>query len=201
MIRFIFLALLLNLSKTSNAQLTPLPGPPRLTTKREREESLRNRNCSVRHRYSAAKRLTIYPFSKASKVLLVSFKKPTSIVMGGQVPLKNGKVDYAKLYEINTLNNIQIDSLTQILYNIGYRGPFFTEIDIKCYNPRNAMLFVDVSGKTFAYIELCFECMGHRVSSTRVNTGDFCEQKYELLENFFKDSGIRFGTIEKEFDN
>jgi hypothetical protein len=60
---------------------------------------------------------------------------------------------------------------------------------------------VDVSGKTFAYIELCFECMGHRVSSTRVNTGDFCEQKYELLENFFKDSGILFGTIEKEFDN
>jgi hypothetical protein len=201
MIRFIFLALLLNLSKTSNAQLTPLPGPPRLTTKREREESQRNRNCSVRHKYSAAKRLTIYPFSKASKVLLVSFKKPTSIVMGGQVPLKNRKVDYVKLYEIKTLNNIQIDSLTQILYNIGYRGPFFTEIDIKCYNPRNAILFVDVSGKTFAYIELCFECMGHRVSSTRVNTGDFCEQKYELLENFFKESGIRFGAIEKEFDN
>jgi hypothetical protein len=201
MIRYIFLVLLFSLAKTSFAQRRPLPGPPRIISKQEREESERNRNCATRHKYSAAKRLAMYPFSKASKVQLVSFKRPDSIFMGGQVPLKNGAVDYTKLKEIKTLNKIQIDSLTQILYNIGYRGPFFTEIDIKCYNPRNAILFVDMSGKAFAYIELCFECMGHRVSSPMVKTGDFCEQKYELLENFFKGSGIRFGTIEKEFIN
>ncbi|HJW15781.1 MAG TPA: hypothetical protein VJ499_01595, partial [Flavisolibacter sp.] len=146
-------------------------------------------------------RLKIYPFSKASKVQLVSFKKPGSIVMGGHIPLKKGIVNNTKLNEIITLNKIQVDSLKSLLYNVGYRGVFFTEVDIKCYNPRNAIVFVDESGKGFEYIELCFECMKNMLSSKKVNAGDFCEQKYELLENYFKEAGIRYGTLEKEYEN
>ena len=84
-------------------------------------------------------------------------------LMSSLIPLKNGRVDQAKLKERITLSNLQIDSLTSILFNVTYRGPFFTEVDVKCYNPRNAILFIDETGKELAFIELCFECMKHRL--------------------------------------
>jgi len=201
MIRYIILFLLIGFAKPSFAQFKPLPGPPRIVSQTERAESDCNRNCQYRYKYSVEERLKIYPFSKASKVQLVSFTKTPYSGMNSLIPLKNGRVDQAKLKESITLSNLQIDSLTSILYNVSYRGPFFTEVDVKCYNPRNAILFIDTTGKEFAFIELCFECMKHRLSSKRINPGDFCEQKYDLLENYFKDAGIRFGTIEKEHAN
>ena len=190
---------MIGFAKPLFAQLKPLQGPPRIISQTEKAESDSNRNCQYKYKYSVEERLKIYPFSKASKVQLVSFNKPLSGARGSYIPLKNGRVDQTKLKEIITLSSKQIDSLTSILYNVSYRGAFFTEVDVKCYNPRNAILFIDATGKDFAFIELCFECMKYRLSSKKINPGDFCEQKYDLLENYFKDAGISFGIIEKEY--
>jgi hypothetical protein len=108
--------------------------------------------------------------------------------------MKNGRVDLTRLKETKTLSNNQVDTLTDLLYNQSYTGPFYTNQKSGCYNPRNAVLFLDSSHQAFAFIELCFECQGHRLSSTKVKAGDFCNQKYDLLREFFATNGISFGV-------
>ena len=52
-------------------------------------------------------------------------------------------------------------------------------------------------GKAFEFIELCFECSGLRLSSEKIKTGEFCDQKYEMIKDFFLRHGVEFGTIEE----
>ena len=107
--------------------------------------------------------------------------------------MKNNSVDYSQLDEVKTLNKTEVQNLTNIIYNTGYKGHIFTISESGCYNPRNAILFVDAIGKTFAFIEICFQCQGRRTSSAKVKVGEFCNQKYDLLKDFFKNAGIEIG--------
>jgi hypothetical protein len=190
---------LLFICTIAQAQLKPLDikHPP---TKSQRMQSEANTHCKMHNKYSAEQRRGFYPFSKASRVELISYNWPDSIVMGGEVPLKGGQLDATYIKEVKVLSNSQIDSLTQILYNVGYKGYFFTEVDIQCYNPRNAIVFFDASGKLLGFIELCFECQKFRLSSQKICTGDFCYEKYTLLKTFFSSVGIRYGTQERDLE-
>jgi hypothetical protein len=178
-------------------QFTPIPVKSRPWTKKEIEKNKRNQGCVYTKKYSSIQRLQFFPFNKAVQIKLVSFAQPDSVIMGGELPMKNGNVDYTKLKEIKTINKSEIDTLTDILFNESYRGRFSSVSESGCYNPRNAILFVDAKGKTFAFIEICFECLGHRLSSNKIKAGDFCSQKYEYLRNFFSRNGIVFG-VKKE---
>lgn len=82
--------------------------------------------------------------------------------------------------------------MTDILYNNVYRGFFFT-IQSSCYSAKNAIIFLDKKGKLISFIEISFECESSRKSSKKVIAGDFCNQKYNLLKQFFNRSGIQFG--------
>lgn len=179
--------------KSSFEQLTTIPGKPRLMTKKENEMDEKNKNCFYNKKYSIQQRLQFYPFNKATAIQLVSFNQPDSIIMGGELPIKNGSVDYAQLKEVITITKAQTDALTDLLYNRGYGGKFYSLTKTKCYTPRNAILFLDASGKTFAFIEICFECEGHRLSSNKIKAGDFCNQKYTYLQKFFETNNVLFG--------
>jgi hypothetical protein len=182
---------------TLHAQLRVFPGPPKpLTAKQEAIEG-KNRDCIHRDKLPLQQRLKQYPFNKAVKVQIVSFDKPDSIIEG-TLPIKDKKVDYTQLKEIKTLDSKAIDTLTDVLYNYGYRGVVHVELESLCYNPRNAILFVDSIGNTFAFIELCFECQGSRTSSKNVKTGDFCSQKYDLLKAFFARKAMAFGIKDED---
>ena len=178
-------------------QLTTLPGKPRILTKKERDRDERNQNCFYKERYEANQRLQFYPFNKASEIKLVSFDKPDSVIIGGELPMKNGSIDYSKIREIKTISRSQIDTLTDILFNRNYGGRFYSFSKINCYYPRNAILFVNKRGNTFAFIEICFECSGYRLSSNKIKAGDFCNQKYDYLKDFFAANGIELG-VKKE---
>jgi hypothetical protein len=121
--------------------------------------------------------------------------------MGGEVPVKKGILNQERVKETITLSASQIDSLTHILYNISYQGPFFTILEGLCYSPRNAILFNNSKGKTFAFIEVCFQCIGNRLSSKKVKDGDFCDEKYELLRNYFRNAGVLFGTEKRIYSD
>lgn len=69
-----------------------------------------------------------------------------------------------------------------------------------CYNPRNAILFVDKNDAVIAYIELCFECFGNRIEPATLKIGNFCDDKYEKIKNLFHSNGIRYG-IERDDEN
>jgi hypothetical protein len=183
---------------SARAQLKPLDikHPP---TARQRKQSEENTHCKVHNEYSVEQRRKFYPFSVAKRIALISYVWPESVVMEGEVPLKDGQLDTAYVKEVKVLSTAQVDSLTQILFNVGYKGYFFTEVDAKCYNPRNAIVFFDATGKLLAFIELCFECQKYRLSSQKIRTGDFCVEKYELLKDFFFKVGIEYGIKDKPY--
>jgi hypothetical protein len=97
---------------------------------------------------------------------------------------------------ITTLKSItfsHVDILTDILYNYGYGGPVYIGSEPLCYNPKNAILFLDRNGKVFEYVEICFECQKTKESSEKILLGQMCDEKMNMLKQFFKKIGIEFG--------
>ena len=151
-----------------------------------------------------AERANNYPFNNARQIQLVSFKSSYDSVWGqyykDSLPRENDTVVYSKLFEIKTLSHSQIDTLTDLIYNydnkFDYRPKgkvYFTGTSMNCYNPRNAILFIDKDKKVFEFIEICFECDKFNSSSDRVSFGTDCNQKLELIKSFFHNIGIEYG--------
>ena len=157
--------------------------------------------CIFKEFLSPSERKSVYPFSKAKSVKIVSFDAlPDSnghIITGAnKLPMNANRVDVSKLNEIIQLNSLEIDSLTNILYNFRYNGKFLIERG-SCFNPRHAIIFFDSANVDFAFIELCFECNVFQTSSNEVQAGDFCTEKYSMLESYFRNRGIRDGWIKE----
>jgi len=168
----------------------------------------KNHQCGKTHKYSFADRLKNYPFDKANAVLIVSFnysvvetyiitpnnKDSTAIYSEGRLPIKDDTLSYADLAEKFKLNEKQIDSLTNILFNYDYKGKIEFELTSLCFDPHNAIVFLDNNGKMFEYIEICFLCDRINVSSEKIKTGNFCHGKYELLKTYFRQIGLKIGV-------
>ena len=180
--------------KFSSAQSKHNSGPPNLFNEKEKSLQVENANCVHTSNFPLYKRVHFYPFEKAMHVQLVSYKTRDSGYLYAKLPMKHHKVDYSRLKEVISLSKKQIESLTDILYNYGFKGDDHFITHMMCYDPRNAILFVDSTGKAFAFLEICFECHDYRVSSKSIKTGDFCEQKYDLLKAFFRKVGISYGV-------
>jgi hypothetical protein len=157
-----------------------------------------NANCKERKSPTAEGRLTNYPFDRAAQIRLVSFDyRPDPHIVEHALPIKDDNVDTSNLNEQTTLSRQGVDSLTYILYNIGYAGKVSTSEMTMCYDPRNAILFFDESGQVFEFMEICFRCHSVRLSSENIKTGQFCTQKYELLKEFFIRNEIEIGTVKE----
>lgn len=192
LIFFIILAFI-----NANGQLRPIPTPLSPPTQEQEDSDQLNHQCKYLNKYSVEQRNSFYPFNVAKNIKLVSFGiKPVKngfTSPDGQLPMKNKKIVYSDLMEVKTLSKSQIDSLTDLLYNNIYTGYFSTITEAQCYNPRNAILFLDDNGALIVFIEICFECQRYRTNSQKVVLGDFCSQKYDLLKEFFQQAGIEFG--------
>jgi hypothetical protein len=152
----------------------------------------RNQECKVKNKYSLEDRLKNFPFGTAKEIRLVSFSyRPDTTIVEYSLPETNGTVDLSMMSESVTLDKARIDSLTHILFNIGFRGKPLTGEVYMCYSPRNAILFIDSEGRVFEYIEVCFECHKTRVSSPIIKMGEFCSDKYERIKTFFISQGIK----------
>lgn len=97
--------------------------------------------------------------------------------------------------KIVILSSSSRDSLSNILFNSKYLGHIRMSPEVKCYQPRNAILFYDKEGNLLEYLEICFNCSGRRLSWNNSNI-DWCDSKYEKLGQLFRQSGIKFGTYE-----
>ena len=166
----------------------PLPPPPPTPN----EKWLK---CVPLNKYAATQRKQFYPFNQCSSVKLISFKEYINIdsthILTDKVE-ENDIQNQPKVFESFTLNQKQLNELTNILYNYGFKTKKYEE-ESMCYYPRNAIVFYDNKGLPFEWIELCFECNGYKKTSNQVKTGDFCIGKYELLKYFFKKHKIHYG--------
>jgi len=168
--------------------LPPSPGGyPKNVLKIEAE----NHKCVKLPKKSLSTILQKYPFNKTAQIQLVSFK-------GHNLPVENDTVCFSKLNETKALTFSQIDSLTNVMYNIGFGGTILIVEELNCYNPRNAILFIDSSGKTFEFIEICFECQQTVSSSEEIDFGEACNEKFNLIKKQFLQAGIKYGTQEND---
>jgi len=164
----------------------------------------RNHDCVHKGKKTFSERLKNYPFNMAAQIKLVSFLQKSDKITGENtskfmtIPKLNDTICLSKLYEIKNLSITEVDTLTDILYNVGFRGPTFLTQELSCYEPRNAILFIDKNGKVFEYIEICFECQKITQSSNKIILGDFCDQKFYMLKKIFRRAGVSHGTSDED---
>ncbi len=179
--------------------------PPEPLSERELAMEEKNHGCMKKSNLSFSARLKNYPFSKSAQVQLVSFKDNIDtldlevIRVSDSLPRQNDTICYSKLTEVRTLSLLSIDRLTNILYNYGYKGPTHLGYLANCYNPRNAILFLNTEQKVIAFIEICFECRQVEKSTNKILLGEMCDQKMDMLYKFFQDNGIKYGVTNVPF--
>lgn len=140
-------------------------------------------------------RMKNYPFSKASKIQIVSFDQPDGQILPGTKLYDNTpKLKFSWLtpfFERRTLKIKEIDELTDLLYNFCHKKDNFISEQASCFNPKNAILFLDMEDEVFAFWMICFECKRIKVFDSEISCD--CDHKIKALESFFKKQGIEFG--------
>ncbi|SHG80514.1 hypothetical protein SAMN04488109_1925 [Chryseolinea serpens] len=148
----------------------------------ERKDDPDNYRCYYRPKFSAKERMKNYPFNVAAQVVLTSYELDF-------MAKKEGTPDLERI----VLSKIQIDSLTDLLFNNFYKGEIWRIEGVGCFQPRNAIVFVDAAGKEFERADVCFECLNYHTGPTEFKFGDDCKYKMSLLDPFFASCGIKIG--------
>lgn len=210
--RLLFFILAVFVGMSCSRKMPPPPPPP------TPENFVDNSPCNFYNDYSAKERLSRKPFGQSAKIELVSFEGEyiewiDSVVHKDccrtEIPKKDSKIDRSQLSEIITLSASQIDGLTNVLFNYDFGRAKNDNIeligsvpDVGCYKPRHAILFfrkkADV--EPFAYFEICLECQGVRTFPKQYELGNFCSGKYDLLREYFRQTGIKYG-LEMRYRN
>ncbi len=190
--KFLLLFICILLSSLSFGQTKKYPPPPPPVTKVVRDNSIK---------YSLQKRISFYPFNKSSQIKIVSFglqldSCQRKLEENYKLPMLNDTLCFSKLDEIKALTLSQIDTLTDIMFNECSRWNISFGDEKGCYFPRNAILFLDNTGKVFEYMEICFECLGIKLSSAKVKQPDLCNYMYERLQAYFKKLNIKTSGLD-----
>ncbi|WP_124587295.1 hypothetical protein [Pedobacter sp. KBW06] len=167
-------------------------------------------DCSFTNKYTPQQRLAMYPFSKATKVWAVSYKyrgidtdehNDLNNFPGRGLYVRDGVLDTTTLIEIKKLKTQQIAELTDLIFNTGYKTKWKVHIEEfgKCFEPRNALIFLNSEDKVIDYLEICFECKQNHSKSELFDIGILCNQKYELFSSYFKSIGVSYGTIGRNY--
>jgi len=167
-------------------------------------------DCVFIHKYTIAQRLKKYPFSKAAKILAVSYDSsmPNAPIITDTDTIKhlvskkhhglfinNGRLDYSSLFEVKQLTSSQINRLTNMMFNTDVKvHNNYATASRACFDPRNAFIFFDKDGKVFDYIEICFECERTESKSGKLYLGSGCNQELDMTKKFLIGLGIKFGT-------
>ncbi|RBA29847.1 hypothetical protein DPN68_01065 [Flavobacterium tibetense] len=172
--------------------------------KKKYKDEIEKINCAKKTSIRLEKRLANFPYNLTSQIIIVSYRNKEKGVVGEDLQEylnllveKKDSIIENKFDEIKVLNFQQIEKLTDIIFNYGYESESNFRIAINCYMPRNAILFYNNENKIIGFIEICFECSNYRTNDNKINLGEECIQKFDLLKEFFKVCGIQYGTNEK----
>ncbi|WP_153393225.1 hypothetical protein [Chryseobacterium vaccae] len=162
-------------------------GIPELLT--DKDSKFDNMACVHQNKLTEAERTSFYPFNKAKKVLLISFTdKDKELNYYAETPRIT---DLAIAQSTKQLNKVDINRLTDIFYNYGYKKLEMTvRQKYDCPEFKNAIVFLDENDKPFEYIALSFDCGQIEFSSRKMNYGQECNTKREFLEVFFVSKGV-----------
>lgn len=170
----------------------------------ERDILMDNANCVRSKNIGFKNCLKMFPFQITSQILVVSHRTQNGIIgvelqkYLNSIKINQDTINLKEFEEVKKLNLSQIEQLTDIILNYSHKGKVYTVSDVKCYEPRNAIIFLDSNDKVLGFIEICFGCDHLRTSDKRIDIGDYCTQKYDLIKDIFRESGIQYGITEVE---
>lgn len=134
------------------------------------------------------------PFGQSDKIEIVSYSTRDLRESGNEL-INNGKFIVSDIKQRVALNKTDQDSLFSILYNVTVTGDQLEYPGADCYSPQHCIVFYK-NNQAFAYYEICFMC-----SRTQQSNGfgivNFCEEKWCLLQKFFKTKKANYGLIDE----
>lgn len=118
MTKIALLAILLLMKLDPLCQLVSAGKPPskppsKAVVARQERRDDQNRLCIYKKRFSLQQIANLFPFNKAKKIQLVSYEYNWN-----KSPFYNKKIDSSQFKETIVIRKGQIDSLTDVLYNI-----------------------------------------------------------------------------------
>lgn len=134
-----------------------------------------------------------------------------------QLPLKkDGQVDMSGFYEVTRLDDAEAKSVMDVLVNYDFSAPDIIPADsaallhedvqeviekiekdeLSCYEPRNAILFFNKKNEIIGFVELCFDCLRARRYPQALRVGEFCNEKFAVVQQIFSRNAIRYGVPE-----
>jgi hypothetical protein len=186
-----------------------------------------NMKCGWYGKIPLQKRLNTFPFNNAKMVLLISFYPIIGIVHvdedGKEVikdsiwkskmeatslktfHLKGAEFDYYA-NEVYELNSKEVNELSNLVLNfrINKKSSPLIEETPGCYEPRNAILFLDVNENIISRFEICFACNGiYQLPNETIK--DFsllphigtCSEIFNHYKKIFRNGGIKYGIDER----
>lgn len=142
--------------------------------------------------FGTLERSGFYPFTAGLPVQLVVFssytdslKKSRSGVAGGKavhfgVPKQGGTILLEQMDTVIHLSAMDVDSITDILYNECSRWNMTSTAQMVCYYPRHALLFYDDSNNITEYMEMCLECQ-YILLYNQKTVIELCDEGFALL--------------------
>jgi hypothetical protein len=146
----------------------------------------------------------MYPFGNTTQIIVVSHRTKNGMIGEelqkylDSVKIGQDSINLKEFEQHISLNLAQIEKLTDVIFNYSHKGKEYAITNTMCYQPRNAIIFLDNNNKILGFIEICFGCNHLRTSDKRIDIGDYCEQKYDLIKDIFRESGIKYGITEVE---
>jgi hypothetical protein len=146
-------------------------------------------DCISKFKLSANQRLNQFPFNHAKKIQIISFSSGHLTV-----PVNKKSINWSQVKDSVTLNKKQINSLTELLFNLGFKGNRYTKNVSTAIGLDLVIAFFDSANNLFEYIEVCFNCgeIDLVTSKRREYIGMPCNQRLEKIKDFSIKSGLHF---------
>jgi hypothetical protein len=172
-------------------------------------------DCTFTDQYTIEQRLKKYPFSRAYKILAVSYRgggepnteildtlKPVQKLSHKEIQLRKGLViikdslDYSTVIETKTLTKSQIIRLTNVIFNTDFKKNDWVNPvhNGACFEPRNSFIFLNKKGKVIHHLDICFHCHHYESDTNKLDIGAECKQKFDMIREFFISVGVIYGT-------
>lgn len=149
--------------------------------------------CGNEERKSPKEIRKISPYNSLHSVRVVSFKTldNDSIYLEPEIPKTNGQIDFNQMFEVKVLDKELEGKMLDILLN--YDNPDGIMEIFMCWEPRNAIIFLDKAEKVIGYIEICFECNKYQAEPKTLSLGQFCREKFDAVQGIMMAAGITYG--------
>ena len=144
-------------------------------------------DCVTKFKLTPKQRLNQFPFNLAKKIQIISFSKDIL-----SFPLNKNSINWSEVKDSVTLNTQQVNSLTEILFNLGFKGNTYKTSVSTAIGIDVAIVFFNSTNKLFEYIEVCFNCMEFCLvtSKRRKNIGMPCNERLQKIKDLAIKSGL-----------